>query len=97
MKFTRDGAIWWLLILVAAAGFLSTHFELVTAAFPMVSRVWQSRLELVFVGGGFLANYLRMSPLALSPSSELAGQGADPSKTLTVTGKEKADNKELTP
>lgn len=97
MKFTRDGAIWWLLVVVAAAGFLSTHYELVTAAFPRVTMVWQARLELLSALGIFVSGYLRMSPLALSSTSVLAGQGADPSKTLTVTGKEKDNKQEFIP
>lgn len=89
MKFTRDSAVWWLLLIVAAATYLSTHFELISHAFPSISLVWESRMELLGALGSVLAAYLRMSPQPLSISSELAGQGADPSKSLTLTGKDK--------
>lgn len=84
----RDSAVWWSLLCVATAGFLAAHFDAVAAAFPGVSHVWQARLELASVVGIFVAGYARMSPLMLSPDSELAGLDADPSKTLTVTGKD---------
>lgn len=87
MTFTRDSAVWWIILLVSVAGYLSAHFELLSHSFPGVSLVWQSRLELLSTVGGLVSAYLRMSPLSLSWGSELANQGADPTKTLTVTGK----------
>lgn len=87
MSFTRDSAVWWLLLLVAGAGYLSSHFNLITSSFPAVNAVWESRLELVSAVGGVVAGYLRMSPLALSPDSALAVGRADPDKTLSITGK----------
>ena len=81
--------LWWLLLGCSIATFLSGHFELLTKAFPMLSLVWQSRIELVGGLGALVATYLRMSPLALSPANELGHQGADSTKTLTIIGKDK--------
>lgn len=86
-KLTRDSALWWLLLVCSVATFLTGHFELLTNAFPSLSPVWQSRIELVGGLGALVATYLRMSPLALSPTNEVGHQGADASKTLTITGK----------
>lgn len=94
MKLTRDSALWWLVLVVTAATYLSTHFELLSKAFPAVSIAWESRLELVAALGGLIAGYLRMSPLKLSTDSELRWQGADPNQTLSITGKQKPQQEE---
>lgn len=94
MTFTRDSAIWWLVLLVTASTYLSTHFELLSKAFPAVSVVWESRLELAATLGGVVAGYLRMSPLKLSTDSELRWQGSDPNQTLSITGKQKPQESE---
>lgn len=86
MKFTRDSMIWWLLLIVAVVTFLSSHFDLISTSFPAVSMVWESRLELVSAFAGVVAGYLRLSPLKLSPQSELAGKPANPNKALSIIG-----------
>lgn len=95
MKLTRDSALWWLVLVVTAATYLSTHFALLSKAFPAVSVVWESRLELLAALGGLTATYLRMSPLKLSTDSELRYQGADPNQTLSITGKQKPQETDL--
>lgn len=84
MKVTRDGSIWLVMFIGGLAGFLFSHFDLVTKAFPGVGLVWQARLELVSVLTGFVGAYLRMSPARLSQSSPMATNEA--SQTLTLTG-----------
>lgn len=81
MRFTRDSVMWTALFLTAMAVFLSGHFELMTKAFPSIGLVWQARIELLAAVGGFVAGYMKMSPLALSYNSRLAGT-ADPDRTL---------------
>jgi hypothetical protein len=63
---TRDSVLWWIVILGAGATFLASHFDLLVAAIPGLGDVWQARIELVAAVLGFLAGYLRMSPLGLS-------------------------------
>jgi hypothetical protein len=87
MTFTRDSAWWWLLLIAGGATFLGGHYDLITKAFPGVSSAWQARLELIGGVATFIAGYLRMSPLALSQSSELASAPADSTRTLSITGK----------
>lgn len=88
MKFTRDSALWWLLIISGVVGFLGGHYELLTRAFPSIGLVWQARIELLSGLLALIGTYLRMSPLRLSRNSELAGEGADPTQTLSITGKQ---------
>jgi len=93
VNFSRDGAIWWVGILGPVLVLLSDQFGLVQAAFPGLEAVWLSRIKLASALIGIISGYLRMSPLALSSTSELAYKGADPNKTLTVTGKEQEKDK----
>lgn len=86
MKITRDSALWWVLIIGGAASFLFAHFDLLQRAFPSLTLMWQARIELVSGFATFVAGYLRMSPLALSHSSELAKLPADPGRTLNAIG-----------
>lgn len=87
LKLTRDGVIWYVGVIVSAAGFAFSHFEhlsgllarmlpfLSPAAFD-VAKAW---IEFVSFTGTALCAYLRMSPLKLSPDHEMA---VLPSQTL---------------
>lgn len=86
---TRDSALWWLMMLASLLTYLSGHFNLIQQAFPGLAPVWESRIELASATAGVFAAYMRMSPLRLSPSSELSGQLADPAQSLTLTGRSK--------
>jgi len=78
---TRDSVLWTIALAAAVAAFLLGHFDLLTRAFPFVTSVWQARIELVAAVAGFLAGWLKMSPLRLRSDSPLAGT-ADPARTL---------------
>lgn len=88
MTLTRDSMLWTMTLVAALAVFLSGHFSLLTDAFPGLGAVWQARIELVAALTGFVAGYLKMSPLALAPQNPMAGT-ADPSNTLTTLGQPK--------
>lgn len=81
MIFTRDSFIWTATLFAAAGTFLLGHFDLLTRAFPSITGVWQARIEVAAAFAGFIAGWLKMSPLRLHPRSELAGT-ADPSKMI---------------
>ena len=93
MTLSRDGAVWWVGMISAALVFAGDQFGLIQAAFPDLSMLWLSRIKLGVAGMGMVSAYLRMSPLHLSRGSDLAGQKADPDKTLTITGQEKPEDK----
>lgn len=85
MKFTRDGAIWLVMVIGGVLGFLSGHFDLLQKAFPSVGPAWSARLELVSGLVALIGGFLRMSPLALSPDHPLATKEAP--QTTSLTGK----------
>lgn len=86
MNFSRDGAVWWVGIVGALLVFFSDQFGLLQAAFPGIDPVWAARIKFASALIGIVSGYLRMSPLPLSPTSELAGKGADPNQSLTLIG-----------
>lgn len=81
---TRNSPLWWIgifgSILTAAA---QNQFDLVHRAFPSLGQEWDARLMLATTIIGVLSGLARMSPLALSEDSRLAGT-ADPSRTLPL-------------
>lgn len=86
---TRNSWIWWLGMAGAVLTFVADQFGMLH-----MTAVSQDRVKFVALLIGIISGYLRMSPLALSPDSTLAGQGADPTKTLTPMGGSKPeDNK----
>jgi hypothetical protein len=85
MKLTRDGAIYWLGALGGAAFGLLGHYDLLLRAFPGLGPLWQARIELIGFAATGVSLYLRMSPLPLSSSNEMATRDHD--QALTVTGK----------
>jgi hypothetical protein len=85
MKLTRDGAVYWLGAVGGAATALLGHYELLTRSFPGLGLVWQARIELLGFALTGISLYLRMSPMPLSASNEMATLDHD--QTLTVTGK----------
>ena len=80
---TRDSAVWTITFVSALAVFFSSQFDLLTAAFPSLPPVWESRIELVSAVLGFISGYLKMSPLALRPDHPYAGT-SDPHTTLNI-------------
>ena len=87
MKLTRDSWLFTVTFIGSVALFLGGHFELLTRAFPALGMIWQARIELVAALAGVLSAYLRMSPLALSQASPLAGTSTSARTTLTVLGR----------
>lgn len=87
MTFTRDSALWWIVAISGAATFCIEHFALLQAAIPGLGPRAHAWIELLSATATAAALYLRMSPLRLSPSSELHGEHADPDKTLTMIGR----------
>lgn len=85
MKFTRDGAIWWVGLIAGALGVIGGSFKLLHEAFPALDPAWDARLTLASAIVGFLSGYLRMSPLALSADHPIATNEA--SQKLSITGK----------
>lgn len=83
--FSRDSAIWWLGMAAGIIGFSTGHFELIHRAFPEMSVVWDSRLELLSGLLTFVSAYFRMSPRPLSGDSPRPP--SDPTKTLSLLGK----------
>jgi hypothetical protein len=82
---TRNSAVWWFGIFGPVLSLLSEEFGLVQEAFG-AGPVWGSRLKLALMFVGVISAYLRMSPLALSENSKLAGT-ADSGRVLSITGK----------
>lgn len=83
---TRNSWIWWLGMAAAVLTFVADQFGMLH-----MTSVSQDRVKFVALLIGIISGYLRMSPLALSPDSTLAGQVADPTKTLTPIGSVKKD------
>ena len=69
---TRDSIVWVVGIVASVCVFLGAHFDMVQAAFPAVTDIWQARIELAAACTGFLSALLRMSPLALNPENAMA-------------------------
>lgn len=93
MNFSRDSAIWWAGMISAALVFAGDQFGMIQEAFPNLGVLWISRIKLGAALLGMVSGYLRMSPLRLSRDSDLAGQKADPDKTLTITGQNPEEEK----
>jgi len=84
---TRDSTSLLVAFVTAASIFLGSHFDLLHKAFPLITEVWQARLELIAAIGGFVTGYLRMSPLPLSPDHPLGS--AMSNQQLTFWGRPK--------
>ena len=78
---TRDSAVWTFALVGAILVFLSGQFDLLTRAFPSLSAVWQAKIQFFAALMGFVSGYLKMSPLPLSPTNQMAGS-ALPGQTL---------------
>lgn len=82
---TRNSPLWWLGISAGIVAILSDDsFNLLHQALPIA---WHGKAEawirITALITGLLSAFFRMSVLALSPDSTLAGT-ADPSKTLSI-------------
>ncbi len=73
---TRNSSIWWLGLAAGLAPVVADQFWLLH-----VDPLWLDRAKFIGAILSTVSAYLRMSPLALSPDSSLAGT-ADPTKTL---------------
>lgn len=86
MKLTRDSMLWPITALAAVAVFLGSHFDLLTKSLGLGPE-WQAGIELIAGLAALVASLLRASPLALSPTNDMASLDHD--TTLTITGKPK--------
>jgi hypothetical protein len=89
MTITRDASLLLVAVVAGLLGFLGAHFELLQQAFPNLSAVWASRIELASGLIAIIAGYLRMSPLRLSRDNNLSDGTANPMKTLSIMGQSK--------
>lgn len=80
---TRDSARLGMGLFVSVIAYLAGNLGLLNQAF---GSTWGARVTLTAGVLSIVFAYLRISPLRLSPGSELAGT-KDPAQTLTITGK----------
>lgn len=77
MSFTRDSVLWSVTFATAVLTFLAGQFNMITMAFPFITSTWEARIKLGAAIFGFVAGYLKMSPLPLSPKNPHATDQAD--------------------
>lgn len=68
----RDSMVWTITLVSSVLVYLSGHFDLLQNAIPGLAPVWVDRITLLSAVLGFVAGYLKMSPLPLSPNSSVA-------------------------
>lgn len=94
MKLTRDNAGLLIILAGAVLTFLIANFGLMTNSFPGIDPAWKSRIELASGVIAVVSAYLRLSPLPLDHTSDVAKMpDKGPSQTLGIMGGVPAEQK----
>ncbi len=68
---TRDSSLWWWFIGASVLTALTTHFDLLHAAIPILPTWVDPLLELCAMLAGTVSGIMRMSPLPISPEGRV--------------------------